>query len=71
MSHTVNSIEELEALYPGPPAEASIRKETQRINEEYRQLIEAAPFFAIASIGGGGGDGGGGMDCSPRGDGSG
>ena len=67
MSHTVNSIEELEALYPGPPAEASIRKETQRINEEYRQLIEAAPFFAIASIGGTKG----GMDCSPRGDGPG
>ena len=68
MSHTVNSIEELEALYPGPPAEASIRKETPRINEEYRQLIEVAPFFAIASIGG---DGDGGMDCSPRGDGPG
>ena len=67
MSYTVNSIEELEALYPGPPAEASIRKETQRINEEYRQLIETAPFFAIASIGGGDG----GMDCSPRGDGPG
>ena len=67
MSHTVNSIEELEVLYPGAPAEASIRKETQRINEEYRQLIETAPFFAIASNGGGDG----GMDCSPRGDGPG
>lgn len=68
MSHTVTTIEQLEALYPGPPAEASIRKETRRINDEYRQLIEAAPFFAIASIGGGAEAG---MDCSPRGDGPG
>jgi hypothetical protein len=65
MSHQVTTIEQLEALYPGPVAEATWRKETNRINDEYRQLIEAAPFFAIASIADGG------MDCSPRGDGPG
>ncbi|NKB53809.1 MAG: pyridoxamine 5'-phosphate oxidase family protein [Rhizobiaceae bacterium] len=69
MNHRVESIEQLEALYPGKVAEASWRKETAQITPEYRQLIEAAPFFAIASIGGGGE--GGGMDCSPRGDGPG
>ena len=77
MSHTVTTLQQLEALYAGPVAEVTMRKETNRINGEYRQLIEAAPFFAIASIGGGGGESGGGdklgggMDCSPRGDGPG
>ncbi|MEP0943575.1 MAG: pyridoxamine 5'-phosphate oxidase family protein [Rhizobiaceae bacterium] len=67
MSHQVTTIEQLEALYSGPVAETSRRKETNRINDTYRQLIEAAPFFAISSIGGSEG----GMDCSPRGDGPG
>lgn len=67
MSASVKSIAELEALYPGIAkiAPAAILKETPLINAEYRQLIEAAPFFAIASIGPEG------MDCSPRGDGPG
>lgn len=65
MSHRVETIEHLEALYPGPPPATSTGKETPRINAEYRQLIEAAPFFALASIGPEG------MDCSPRGDGPG
>jgi len=68
MSHSIKTIAQLEALYPGPIAPAATRKETSVINEEYRQLIEAAPFFAIASIGDGPTAG---MDCSPRGDGSG
>ncbi len=60
----VTTIAELEALYPGIAkiAPATFHKETPVINDEYRQLIETAPFFAIASIGPGG------MDCSPRGD---
>ncbi len=37
-------------------------KETDRITPSYRKLIEAAPFFALASSGPGG------LDCSPRGD---
>ena len=65
MSHHVNTIEQLEALYPGPIAKATWGKETNTINDEYRQLIEAAPFFAVASVAAEG------MDCSPRGDGPG
>ncbi len=65
MSNRIETIGQLEALYPGPLSAATTRKETPRINDEYRQLIETAPFFAIASIGPGG------MDCSPRGDGAG
>ncbi|MGI9364183.1 MAG: pyridoxamine 5'-phosphate oxidase family protein [Rhizobiaceae bacterium] len=65
MTNKVETIEQLEALYSGGLAEATLRKETPCINAEYRQLIEAAPFFAIASIGPEG------MDCSPRGDGPG
>lgn len=60
----VASIAELEALYPGITSisEATWKKETNTINAEYRRLIEASPFFALASIGPEG------MDCSPRGD---
>ena len=61
----IETIADLEQLYPNKPAEASIRKETPVINDEYRKLIEACPFLAIASIGAEG------MDCSPRGDGPG
>ena len=71
MTHAVTTLEQLENLYPGPVAEATMRKETTTINEEYRQLIQAAPFFAIASVGGDSGGHPGGMDCSPRGDGPG
>ena len=65
MSDRVDSIEQLEALYPGKLSPATTEKETPVINDEYRQIIEACPFFAIASIGPEG------MDCSPRGDGPG
>ena len=63
----IGTVAELEALYPGiaKMSPATTEKETPVINEEYRKLIEAAPFFAIASIGKEG------MDCSPRGDGPG
>lgn len=63
----ITTIDELEALYPGIAkiAPQVWDKETPVITAEYRQLIEAAPFFAIASIGAEG------MDCSPRGDGPG
>jgi len=60
--HLVTTIEGLEKIYGGdvyPPAKA---KETDRITPAYRTLIEAAPFFALASCGPGG------LDCSPRGD---
>jgi len=60
-SHLITTIDALETIYGEvyPPARA---KETDRITPAYRQLIEAAPFFALASSGPGG------LDCSPRGD---
>jgi uncharacterized protein len=57
----IRSIEELEALY-GEPAEPARVKEVDRITPHYRQLIEASPFFVLATSGPEG------LDCSPRGD---
>jgi PPOX class probable FMN-dependent enzyme len=54
-------MDQLKALY-GETHPPSIAKETDRITPAYRALIEAAPFFALASCGSGG------LDCSPRGD---
>jgi hypothetical protein len=59
--HIVASIEELEALYDAPYG-PSLVKEIDHINDAYRALIEAAPFFALAT------NGPDGLDCSPRGD---
>ncbi|WP_137156263.1 pyridoxamine 5'-phosphate oxidase family protein [Rhizobium sp. FKL33] len=58
---TVQSVEELNALY-GEPAEASIIKVVNRLTPEYRLMIEASPFVALATVGPEG------LDCSPRGD---
>src|SRR5262245_24563034 len=59
--HRVTTLEGLEKLYGDvyPPAKAKV---TDRIMPSYRKLIEAAPFFALAS------NGPDGLDCSPRGD---
>src|SRR5690242_19823165 len=60
--HVISTMAELEALYPDgvyPPAKV---KETDRITKAYRELVEASPFLALATIGPGG------LDCSPRGD---
>ena len=57
----VNTIAELEALYP-KPLESSLAKELPRLNEYYRLLIKASPYVSVASVGPDG------MDCSPRGD---
>lgn len=57
----IETLDALNALY-GTPGEASLVKEADFITPAYRRLIEAAPFFAIASVGPEG------MDCSPRGD---
>ena len=57
----LDSLEELHALY-GVPGAASLRKEAPRITPEYRRIIEAAPFLALATAGPEG------LDCSPRGD---
>jgi PPOX class probable FMN-dependent enzyme len=60
----ITSLAELAALY-GAPAEASILKEADRLTPEYRALIGASPFVALATRGPDG------LDCSPRGDGPG
>jgi PPOX class probable FMN-dependent enzyme len=59
--HFITSIDQLERIY-GAPYGPSILKEADRITADYRAFIEAAPFFALASVGPDG------MDCSPRGD---
>lgn len=57
----ITTLEELNALY-GTPALASTAKVADYVTPEYRRLIEAAPFAALASMGPEG------LDCSPRGD---
>jgi PPOX class probable FMN-dependent enzyme len=59
--HLVTTMEQLEALY-GKPQGPAVVKEIDHINGSYRQLIEAAPFVAIATCGPEG------LDCSPKGD---
>lgn len=57
----ITSIDALKAIY-GDAAEASIAKVTAVLTPEYRQMIEIAPFVALATVGPEG------LDCSPRGD---
>ena len=60
--HTVSTLAELEAVFPEevyPPAKV---KETDRITNAYRALIEASPFCVMATSGPAG------LDASPRGD---
>ncbi|WP_421933258.1 pyridoxamine 5'-phosphate oxidase family protein [Phenylobacterium sp.] len=57
----LTTIEDLEALY-GQPGPASTLKELDHLNAEYRAVIEASPFCALATVGPEG------LDCSPRGD---
>lgn len=57
----IATIEALEAIY-GAPNEASTVKEVDWITPQYRALIEASPFVALATAGPEG------LDCSPRGD---
>lgn len=57
----IDSIEQLEAIY-GFPGETSTVKVTDSLTPEYRAIVEASPFLALATIGPEG------LDCSPRGD---
>jgi uncharacterized protein len=59
--HLVTTMDALEALY-GEPYGPAIVKEIDHVNQSYRALIAAAPFFALATSGPDG------LDCSPRGD---
>jgi PPOX class probable FMN-dependent enzyme len=58
---TIQSVEELNGLY-GQPVEASLIKVVPALTPEYRRMIEASPFVALATVGPEG------LDCSPRGD---
>ena len=57
----ITTVEELAALY-GQPSETALVKEVPALTPEYRALIEASPFVALATSGPEG------LDCSPRGD---
>ncbi|WP_338721021.1 pyridoxamine 5'-phosphate oxidase family protein [Devosia sp. XK-2] len=59
---TITSLDQLHALYQPAPVPASTVKVAHGVTPEYRRLIEASPFVALATIGPEG------MDCSPRGD---
>lgn len=61
-SHIVTSIDQLEALYQPAPVAASTVKVAHSMTPQYRRLIEASPFAALATVGPEG------LDCSPRGD---
>ncbi len=58
---SVQRIEQLEAIY-GTPGETSTVKVTGTLIPEYRAIVEASPFVALATCGPEG------LDCSPRGD---
>lgn len=57
----ITSIDGLRKIY-GESSPASMVKVTDYLTAEYRQMIEASPFVALATVGPEG------MDCSPRGD---
>ncbi len=61
MSRPITDLAALEALY-GEPVPASIAKEVPVLTSGYRALIDASPFFVLATSGPGG------LDASPRGD---
>tara|TARA_R100000365_G_C2719252_1_gene52259 strand:+ start:73 stop:675 length:603 start_codon:yes stop_codon:yes gene_type:complete len=56
------TLDQLEALYQPAPAPAATAKVARAITPDYRRLIAASPFAALATIGPEG------IDCSPRGD---
>jgi uncharacterized protein len=58
---TIDSVEELEALY-GVPLETATIKEVAHVTPEYAKFIAASPFVSFATSGPEG------LDCSPRGD---
>ena len=58
----IENLEELGQIYNSGLSEASIVKVTPYLTPEYRRMIEASPFVALATVGPEG------LDCSPRGD---
>ena len=59
--HLITTFEQLQSLY-GEKMGASVIKEIDHINANYRKLIEASPFVAVTTSGPEG------LDCSPKGD---
>jgi PPOX class probable FMN-dependent enzyme len=59
---TIRTIEQLEALYLPAPVAASTVKVAHAMTQDYRRLVAASPFAALATVGPEG------IDCSPRGD---
>jgi PPOX class probable FMN-dependent enzyme len=57
----ITSVEQLKQIYDGV-SEASVVKVTTALTPDYRRMIEASPFMALATVGPEG------LDCSPRGD---
>lgn len=57
----IETVDALRAIY-NDPSEASLVKVTRALTPDYRQMIEASPFVAFATVGPEG------LDCSPRGD---
>lgn len=58
----IRTVEELGKIYAGGLTQASVAKVTRVLTPLYRQMIEASPFMALATVGPEG------LDCSPRGD---
>jgi PPOX class probable FMN-dependent enzyme len=58
----IETVEELAAIYAGGLTQASVAKVTDYLTPLYREMIEASPFVALATVGPEG------LDCSPRGD---
>src|SRR5688572_18725863 len=58
---TIRTVAELEAVY-GVAGETSVVKVASWVTPQYRRLIRASPFVALATVGPEG------VDCSPRGD---
>ena len=61
----IETLDQLAAIYNETPAPASQVKEVPVLTPDYRALIAASPFVALATSGPEG------LDCSPRGDGMG
>lgn len=57
----IRTPEALREIYQGV-SEASLVKVTPALTADYRRMIEASPFMALATVGPEG------LDCSPRGD---
>ncbi len=57
----ISTVEALKDIYQGV-SEASLVKVTVALTANYRRMIEASPFVALATVGPEG------LDCSPRGD---